>query len=213
MRPQHGARCATPWLQFEAALFEQTTNLGQLPQRRRAGGRDRLRTSGGSGRHRAGAADCAGQRTDFLQALWVPVKYPDPSVFPSCRATTGAGKRSLPAPVPCWPGCPPTMCCCTATRAPASPARSRPSPTTLHPEGLRLVEVKKEPALPDPGPDGQTGREPSQVHPVHRRLRLYRQRRQLCRPQGHSGGQRGRQSQQHCDLRHLQPPPPNIRRP
>ena len=27
-------------------------------------------------------------------------------------------------------------------------------------EGLRLVEVKKKPALPDPGPDGQAGRQP-----------------------------------------------------
>ena len=53
----------------------------------------------------------------------VPVKYPDPQRFPSCPATRRSAKRSLPTQRPCWPGCPPTMCCCTAMQAPASPVR------------------------------------------------------------------------------------------
>ena len=61
----------------------------------------------------------------------VPVKYPDPqrlSELPGYekeREKVIANTRALLA------GCPPTMCCCTATPAPASPARSRPSPTSL----------------------------------------------------------------------------------
>lgn len=50
-------------------------------------------------------------------------EIPDPSAFPSCPATRRSAKRSLPTQRPCWPGCPPTMCCCTAMQAPASPVR------------------------------------------------------------------------------------------
>ena len=52
-----------------------------------------------------------------------PVRHPDPSAWPTCPATSGSGKRSLPTPRPCWRACRPTTCCCTGTPAPANPAR------------------------------------------------------------------------------------------
>ncbi len=62
----------------------------------------------------------------------VPVKYPDPqrlSELPGYERERGEGHR--PTPGPCWRESPPTTCCCMVTRAPASPAPSRPSPMPL----------------------------------------------------------------------------------
>ena len=53
----------------------------------------------------------------------VPVKYPDPQKLSELPGYEGSGKRSLPTPGHCWPGCPPTTYCFTAMRAPANPAR------------------------------------------------------------------------------------------
>lgn len=75
-------------------------------------------------------------------------------------------------------------------------------------DGLRLVEVKKN-QLYQMRFDGQAGREPAEVHPLHRRFELHGQRRQLCGPESHPRGQRGRQSPEHRRLRYLQPPPPH----
>ena len=61
----------------------------------------------------------------------VPVKYPDPQRLSELPGYEKEREKVIANTRACWPGCPPTMCCCTATPAPASPASVKASPTSL----------------------------------------------------------------------------------
>ena len=69
------------------------------------------------------------------------------------------------------------------------------------PDGLRLIEVKKNQLYQIPALMDELAKNP------HRRPELLGQRRQLCRAESHSGGQRGRPQPQRGRVRHQQPPP------
>ena len=66
-----------------------------------------------------------------------------PALERTARLRAGAGEGHRQHPRPAGRQAPPTTCCCTAMPAPENPARSRPLPTSSPPDGLRLIEVKK----------------------------------------------------------------------
>ena len=138
----------------------------------------------------------------------VPVKYPDPQRLSELPGYEKEREKVIANTKALLAGMPANNVLLYGDAGTGKSSAVKAIANEFAPEGLRLVG-KKEPAVPDSRPDGQAGGKPAQVHPVHRRPELYRQRRQLCRPEGYSGGQRRRTRSEHCGVCHLQPPPPH----
>ena len=80
----------------------------------------------------------------------VPVRYPDPQRLDELPGYEQEREKVIANTRPCWPGCPPTMSCSTATPAPASPVPSRPSPTSSPPTACASWKSRRTSSIRSP---------------------------------------------------------------
>ena len=121
----------------------------------------------------------------------VPVKYPDPQRLSELPGYEKEREKVIANTKALLAGMPANNVLLYGDAGTGKSSAVKAIANEFAPEGLRLVEVKKNQLYQIPDLMDKLAANPPQIHPVHRRPELYRQRRQLCRPEGHSGGSVG----------------------
>ena len=138
----------------------------------------------------------------------VPVKYPDPQRLSELPGYEKEREKVIANTKALLAGMPANNVLLYGDAGTGKSSAVKAIANEFAPEGLRLVEVKKNQLYQIPDLMDKLAANPLKFILFIDDLSFYRQRRQLCRAQGHSGRQRGAAGPRTLRICHLQPPPP-----